>query len=443
MECFNAIVTIFSQSDADLSQNIESILARKSQITVQNLVAACKDSQIIRARLVNNSRLHGDTVIILALKFHCEELFKCIVKILTKENSMQKQLNREVTRYINTRDKFRWIASLDEDEVKWMMRQVMEVPAHILFVRTIIKEMDGMGRNMNMFCSNYNPMAHAIYIDDHRVYRRLTETVIGHIRNLDGEPIIFRTVKTMDFPFVTEAIRVRMDMWKHLITQESLLEAQVYGTNLFTKAIEENDIPLIVYLIENHRDTVSQLSSRELPLSLAIKTGSIVTVEKLLEADFSPIEKNNNGVTPLQTAFHSKCVKIVEMALENVMDPDIYTLDNLCMAMSAERWWLAKEIMAGIQATSDLLEVFGKGMSFEVVRLQIDAMTTRSMTREKAMAAGERLLDYTVPARPRANWCRRIIEPRILGTNGRDWWKLNCSDLHLHPGISVDTGPRM
>lgn len=443
MDSFNAIETIFSLSDTDLSQNIESILARKCQITIQNLVAACKDSQLIRTRLVNNSRLHGDTVIILALKFNCETLFKCIIKILAKENSMQKQFNREVIKYINTKEKFIWIASLEEDEIKWVMRQAMEIPAHLIFVKVIIKEMDSLGRNMNMFYSGYNPMAHAVYINDCRVYQKLTATAINHIKSLDGEPIIFRTVKTMDFPFVTDTIQTRMKMWRHLITQESLLEAQIYGTNLFTRAIEERDIPLLVYLIENHRETLSQLSSRELPLNLAIKTGSIVTVEKLLLAHFSAVEKNDNGITPLQTAFYSECVRMAEMTLENVIDSDIYTLDNLCAAMSASKWWLAKEILTGIQRTCELPEIFGEGMSFEAIRLQIDAMTTRSMLRKQAAAAGERLLNYTLPAQTRINWCQRGINPRVLGTNGRDWWDLACINLHVHPGVSLDTEPRM
>ena len=438
MDTLNTIVTVFAQADIELSRYIESILLKKSQITINSLITACKDSPTIRQRIVNNSRLKGDTVIILALKYSCEELFRCIVEILAKEDAMPMQLNKEVfyTRFYCTR-KLEWIAKFDEREIKWIMKQAIETPVQCdLLLKAIIREMSKLGRNMNMFCTGYNPIAHAIQTNNHRVYRGLIQSEIGHLRVLNGEPVLFYTVKRMTFTYMTSKVKERVDAWEHVISQESLLESQVYGSNLLTRAIENLDLPLVAYLIERHRLTINQLRSRELPLSIAVKTNSAEMVRRLLEANFSAVEQDRNGLTPLQVAFYSNCVRITEMLLDTLPMyrhwQDIYTLNNLCRAMSAGRWWLAKDIFEGIQARQMLKEVFGVGMSHKVIELQIDVMTARLM-----LCDGIRINRMQRPSevallQAKSGWCQQST-PRVLKTDGRDWWDTACHRLHYDP----------
>ena len=442
MDTLNTITTVFAQADIELSRDIESILLKKSQITINSLITACKDSPTIRQRLVNNSRLKGDTVIILALKYNCEELFRCIVEILAKEDAMPMQLNKEVfyTRFFCTR-KFEWIAKFDEREIKWVMRQAIEVPVHCdLLLKAIIREMSKLGRNMNMFCTGYNPIAHAIQTNNHRIYRRLIQSEIGHLRVLNGEPVLFHAVKRMTFTHMTSKVKERMDAWEYEISQESLLESQVYGSNLLTRAIENLDFPLVAYLIERHRLTINQLSSRELPLSIAVKTNSTEMVRRLLEANFSAVEQDRSGLTPLQVAFYSKCVRMTEMLLETINDmyihwQDIYTLDNLCRAMSAERWWLAKDIFEGIQARQMLKEVFGEGMSHKAIELQIDIMTARLMLRDGIRTNRMQRPFEVALLQAKSGWCQQNT-PRVLETGGRDWWGTACHRIHYDPVIT-------
>ena len=431
MESLSSIICMFSKSDLELSEHIEKILTKRCQITIRQLLIACKDSTTIKKRLIVNSKLHGDNIVILSLKHNCEELFRCIIKILVTENSMNGQLNREAMFHINTAEKFIWIASLEETEIKWIMKQALEAPAHNLFVSTIVKYMDQLGRNMNMFTTGYNPLAHAISLTEYPTYRNIARSAIGHLQWLDGEPIIFHTVETMEFPFMTDKIRLRMNMWQSLITEEVLHDAQVHGTNLFKRAVEYEDIPLITYLIDNHRETVIKLRSEELPLITAIESGAKEVVEILIRANFSSTTKGKNGMTPLQTAFYSPCVRIMELILIGAENSEIYTLDNLCRAMSAQRWWIAKKILDEIYDNYDLVRIFGEGMSYEVVRLQVDTMTTRSMLGKS------KKLNQKSPKKAKRDWCIAHRDPDILETKGRDWWHASCRRIHICPGSSM------
>ena len=438
MDCFNAITTMFSQSDIDLSENVERILARKCQFTVENLVAVCRDSVAVRARLKTNSKLNGDTVIVLALKYRCEELFKCIIELLASEISVYKQLNREALHHVNSREKLNWIASMKENEIKWIMKQALEAPTHDVWIKEVVNSMDNIGRNLNMFCTGYNPLAHAIYVDNRAVYQKLTRSKMGHIRWLDGESILFYTVRTMDLPLTSEEVKPRIKMWEYLMTEENLLESQSSGTNLFIRAIESNDMTLVRYLIENHLEILHKLSSDELPLITAIKVGSIQMVYHLLHANFSPTEENKIGITPFQATLYSDCVRLPEAIIDAMVAHEIYTVDNLCRAMSANRWWLAKEIFEGIERTCDWAEAFGEGKAHEVLQVQIDIMTTR-----REMGRPQQRLGLNLPIRVRRNWCRYNTVPEILRTHGRDWWDLSCLQLHRFPGITLDTAPRI
>ena len=411
---------IFTEPDSDLSEHVQRILSGEDQVTLESLIDTCYNSTLAQQRLINNSCLSGDNIISLALINDCEQLFKCIVEILAAKSQAYKPLRRELMFKFRRRHHFTWIAKLEETEIKWMLRSCIEAPAHDLFVSTVVREMSDLGRDLNIFLTGYSPVAHVIQRCEGKTYRNLMRTDLYALKTLDGEPLIFQTVECGESQALSSDIQRRLELWNSLINEKSLIEGQYFGTNLFTRAIEMNDIPLVDYLLKEYRGTLSILNSSELPLIIAIKCGSNVIIDNLIIAEFCAVEKNKRGMTPLQAAFYSDCASIAEILLRNVPYKDIFTMDNLCRAMSAGKWWIAKTIFEGIIANCDLTEVFERdGRSYTALEKQIDVMTSRRVFGKGREKPRSSMLLSTW------RWCSDRTTLNILDTDGRDWWHLS------------------
>ena len=430
---------IFAEPERELSEQVQNILSGKHQVTIENLISVCNTTTLAQQRLINNSRLCGDNIISLALKNDCEELFKCVVGALAARSQTYKPLNKEIVYKFKRKHHFTWIANLEERELKWMLRSCIEAPSYSTFVYKVVREMSEIGRDLNMFLTEYSPLAHIIYRGETGTYQNLMRTELSGLKTLDGEPLIFQVVECEGNHTFHQDIQSRIELWDLLITKEDLIHGQYFGTNLFTRAIEMHDLPLVDYLIEQYPETVCKLESNELPLIVAIKCGSYEIAERLIRGGFSSTERNKRGLTPLQAAFYSDCACMTELLLRHALDKDIFTMDNLCRAMSAGRWWLAKKIFEGIMINCDLAEIFGENnRSCSALEVQIDIMTTRY-----ALGEGQKKPEQNMLALYTWKWCTTRLTLDILDTDGRDWWYLSCVTLHRHPGIAIDAGPKV
>ena len=432
------IQAIFAEPEPELSEQVQNILSGKDQVTIEDFINVCNVSTLAQQRLINNSRLCGDNIISLALKNDCEQLFRCVVGILAERSQAHKPLCKELV-YKFREHHFVWIAKLDEKELKWMIKSCIEAHSYSTFVYRVVKKMSELERDLNMFLVDYSPLAHIIYRGEAGTYQNLMRTELSGLKTLDGQPLIFQAVECEGNHTFHQDIQSRIVLWNLLITEEDLIHGQYFGTNLLIRAIEMYDISLVDYLIEQYPKTVCNLESNELPLIVAIKCGSYAIAERLIRGGFSSTERNKRGLTPLQAAFYSDCPCMTELLLRHAQDKDIFTMDNLCRAMSADKWWLAKKIFEGIMIDCDLAEIFEKNnRSCSALEAQIDVMTTRyTLGKSQKKPDQDMLVLYTW------KWCTNRLTLDILDTDGRDWWYLSCSTLHRHPGIVIDVGPKV
>lgn len=415
----------FSGSDHELAVHTRSML-RGEGVSRGKFLTLCRQNEKIKSRLMENARISTNSVINLAIQYGDKQLFSEIVTIMSQLAHIQSPWKPQTCYLLMAFERYDWVAEQNDLTMKWILRETVDrVLLSSDFVCEVVNRVSAL-TGIQTFATTYNPLVHAIRAVRTDIYRALIDkTQLTQITEFNSLPVVYYTVREW-----REEPVYRGFLWQIIITEDSLRASQQNGTNLLIRAIKMQDQDLVRWLIKHFRAVLNDLESEELPLTEAVKIASKRMIMTLLNRNYSPLTKNGDGVSPLHVSFKGRCPWIVEMLLKHVPEEQLYQLDNVYAAMSADRWWLAKNIMKGIkQRTNILHENFAKDNTiYNCIELIIDSNTMRVMT-------GEMSIDPKPMERSaKQGWCSEA-EPSIVQTNGKDWHGLHCRVAHKYSAL--------
>lgn len=419
------VVREFSGSDQELAVYTRSML-RGEGVSRGSFLVHCKQSEKVKSRLMENSRISNNSVINLAIQYGDRQLFSEIVTMMSQLTHVQSPWKPQTCYLLSAHERYDWVAEQSDLTMKWILRETVDrVSLSSEFVCEVVNRVAAL-TGIQTFATVYNPLVHAIRTVRTETYKALIDkTQLAQITEFDGLPTVYYTVREC-----REEPVYRGFLWQLIITEDSLKASQQNGTNLLIRAIKMQDYDLVGWLLQHHRTVLNGLKSDELPLIEAVKTASMSMIRILLGRNYSPVIKNENGVTALHVSFKGRCPWIVDMLLRYVSKKRLYQLDNVYAAMSADRWWLAKNIMKGIKARTNILhETFAEdNTTYNCIELIIDNNTMRVMTGE--MGITSRPMERSA----KQGWCSEA-EPSIVETNGRDWYGMHCRVAHKYSAL--------